>query len=382
MRNRVSPRRPFCFQFANREPRNDAREGNRLKTLGIQKVREGDYASITTQLEYLFYDIVFRPIVDILRPHSTQVHSIKKGFRRSLRNAEPTNEVVIAAINAGRIQYSAGVFSGDFNSTISKSLLRIGAKFSNKTFVISPDLIPPDIRAAAQNYHHAAVDVHDSLLDELDRIQAGLEGKIDKKPIDAGIMVDKVQKGFAKSVGDALGNTDLTDESRAKLKAQFAENLKPYIKQFSADTIQELREAVEANALTGYRFDNLLKRFQNRYDVSKSKAELLAQTETAHYVSLHQRARYEESGITKYIWRTAGDSRVRKDHQDLNGQIFFFKHPPVIDTRTGERGNPGMGIRCRCSAEAIISSYTDYTTPVENSAPARTNSKALEAVTC
>ena len=336
-------------------------------------------------MEYLFYDIIFRPIVDILRPHTTQVHNVKKGFRRpvrSLRNAEPTNEVVIAAINAGRIQYSAGVFSGDFNAAISKSLLKIGAKFSNKSFTLAVDLIPPDIRAAAQNYHHTVVDVHDGLLDELDRIQAGLEGKIDKKPIDAGIMVGKVQKGFAKSVGDALGNTDLTDESRAKLKEQYAESLKPYIKQFSADTIRELREAVEANALTGYRFDSLLKRFQNRYDVSKSKAEFLARTETARYVSLHQRARYEESGITQYIWRTAGDSRVREDHKKLNGQIFSFKHPPVIDERTGKHGNPGMTYSCRCSAEAIIPDYKNFTTPVENSAPARTNSKALEAVTC
>jgi len=339
---------------------------------------------VTDQLEKIFYAIIFKPIVDLLHPHNAQVRTASKELRNAAPSPEAANKAIIAAINSGRLQYDAGIFSGDFNSVISRSLLRIGAKFNKraKTFALAPDAVPADVRAAAQNYAHAAEALHNGILATLDRIQADLEASVNTKKVDASVMVGKIQRGFEKSVGDALGNKDLTDESRAKLKEQYAESLMPYIKNFSADTIQELRETVEENALTGYRFDTLIKRVQSRYDVSKSKAEFLARTETARYTSLHRRARFEESGITQYIWRTAGDARVREDHKKLNGKVFSYKHPPIIDERTGEHGNPGMTYNCRCSDEPIIPSYENFTRPIENSAPAPKSKRSLEAVTC
>ena len=197
--------------------------------------------------------------------------------------------------------------------------------------------------------------------------------------VDASVMIGKVQAGYEKSVGDALGNDELSDESRAKLKKQYADRLKPFIEDFSKDMIHELRETIETNALSGYRFDTLIKRIEVRYVVSKSKAELLARTETSIYVSKHRQARVAESGITQYIWETAGDSRVRSDHKHLQGQIFSFAHPPIIDERTGDRGNPGEIYNCRCVARAIIPDATNFTTPIrENSA----TNRPLEAVTC
>lgn len=340
-----------------------------------QPVRDSDYADVRAQLERIFYEIIFKPVLDLLSPHNAQV----KTAAREFRNAAPTNDAVISAINAGRIQYSDGVFTGDFNSVISRSLIRIGAKFSRttKAFTLSPNLVPPDVRAAAKDYEHWARELHDLAAKRLDEVEADLDRAIDTHKVNASIMVGRVQRGFQKSVGDALGNKELSDESRAKLKEQYAESLKPYIKKFSAETITELRQAIEANALQGYRFDSLTKRIQNRYDVSKSKAEFLARTETARYVSLHRRTRFEESGITQYIWRTAGDVRVREDHKKLNGLTFSYKNPPIIDETTGEHGNPGMTYNCRCSDEPIIPSFTNYTTP-----GTRKNSKPLEAVTC
>jgi hypothetical protein len=40
------------------------------------------------------------------------------------------------------------------------------------------------------------------------------------------------------------------------------------------------------------------------------------------------------------------DSRVRPDHVHLNGRVFSFDDPPVADTRTGFRGNPGEAANC------------------------------------
>lgn len=354
---------------------------NGLKTLKAQPLLESDYADVRKQLEGIFYQIIFRPLVDLLAPHNAQVKIAAREIRNAAPLGESANRVAIAAINSGRIQYEGGVFSGDFNSTISRALLKIGAKFNKReaTFSLAPNEVPTDVRAAAQHSNDLAKKLHSAILDELDRQEATMEQAVTHNKVDAGIMVGKVQRGFAKSVGDALGNSDLTDESRAKLKSQYADSLKPYIKKFASDTVAELREAVEANALAGYRFDTLVKRIQSRSDVSKTKAEFLARTETARYVSLHRRVRFEEAGIKQYIWRTAGDARVREDHRKLNGQVFWYDHPPVIDDSTGERGNPGMIYNCRCSDEPILPNYKNYTTPtVKNSVAARSQ----EAVTC
>lgn len=47
----------------------------------------------------------------------------------------------------------------------------------------------------------------------------------------------------------------------------------------------------------------------------------------------------------QYIWRTAGDGKVRREHAANNGKIFSWDNPPPT-------GNPGEAFGCRCWAEA------------------------------
>lgn len=45
-----------------------------------------------------------------------------------------------------------------------------------------------------------------------------------------------------------------------------------------------------------------------------------------------------------YIWRTAGDGKVRPSHAANEGRVFAWDRPP-------ETGNPGDAPNCRCWAE-------------------------------
>ena len=56
-----------------------------------------------------------------------------------------------------------------------------------------------------------------------------------------------------------------------------------------------------------------------------------------------------------YIWRVPPDylSRTRPDHRRLDGQTFSWNDPPVVDSKTGQRGHPGMDKYCRCYAEPL-----------------------------
>jgi SPP1 gp7 family putative phage head morphogenesis protein len=52
----------------------------------------------------------------------------------------------------------------------------------------------------------------------------------------------------------------------------------------------------------------------------------------------------EEHPTTHYIWRTAGDGKVRAAHAANEGRIFAWDNPPPT-------GHPGEDFNCRCTAE-------------------------------
>jgi len=52
----------------------------------------------------------------------------------------------------------------------------------------------------------------------------------------------------------------------------------------------------------------------------------------------------------KYIWRTAGDSKVRSSHADRDGKTFSWDNSPA-------GGHPGEAPNCRCEAEDVNSDF-------------------------
>ena len=151
----------------------------------------------------------------------------------------------------------------------------------------------------------------------------------------------------------------LSDRAKAELAETYTDNMKLWIKDFSTTMIKELRAAVQENANSGYRFDNLVERIQDRYDVAKSKAEFLGRQETSLYVSKHKEQRFTDSGITEYIWRTSGDAEVRTiphgGHKALNGRRFTFKDKaPAEFMSTGTPCNAGEDYNCRCVCDPIL----------------------------
>ena len=80
----------------------------------------------------------------------------------------------------------------------------------------------------------------------------------------------------------------------------------------------------------------------------------MARQETKLLVAEYRKNRFKQEGVTKYRWSTVLDGRERKLHRELNGKIFSWDNPPIIDERTGERGNPAEAYNCRCKAIPII----------------------------
>jgi SPP1 gp7 family putative phage head morphogenesis protein len=321
-----------------------------MKTLKTQPLTEADWDGMEEQLNKLFFDIIFKPILDLLLPHNAQI----KAAAREIKNAK---EAIVAALRSGKLQYSNGVFSGEFNALLTRELKKIGAVWNKttKNFRLEPNRLPPDVAAMAQEYNETAEALHRELDKRLAEIESNLKGIVASRPVDATETVSRVQAGFERSAGkEADAFSDLTEEGKAKLAELYSRNLEPYIEKFSSETILDLRKMVADNAQHGYRFDKLVDRIQNRYDVSKSKAKFLARNETAMLVAKHRQVRFGDVGITRYIWRTSGKPSVRDDHKKLNGREFLYSDPPVVDQATGRKANPGEDYNCQCRDEPIL----------------------------
>ena len=74
----------------------------------------------------------------------------------------------------------------------------------------------------------------------------------------------------------------------------------------------------------------------------------LARDQNSKLISRFNQARQQQIGIKEYVWRTAGDDRVRDTHQRNDGRTFRW------DTTPSVTGHPGDDIQCRCQAMPVI----------------------------
>ena len=87
--------------------------------------------------------------------------------------------------------------------------------------------------------------------------------------------------------------------------------------------------------------------------VTEARAKLIARTEIARTASALTMVRSQYVGCTHYVWRTSGDSDVRKSHKEMDGAIIPWATAPMLSD--GTRTHAGMIYNCRCYAEPILS---------------------------
>jgi SPP1 gp7 family putative phage head morphogenesis protein len=112
----------------------------------------------------------------------------------------------------------------------------------------------------------------------------------------------------------------------------------------------EIEQTALRNLRAGNRAETWRDELEHRYDVSESRAALIARDQTNKFNGELNAARQTELGIEDYTWRTAGDERVRPSHQDLDGESFSWTDPQ----RQPPEGHPGFPIQCRCQAEPDV----------------------------
>lgn len=111
----------------------------------------------------------------------------------------------------------------------------------------------------------------------------------------------------------------------------------------------EVERAVTRGVAAGTRWEDIADELHDRLGVAESRARLIARDQVGKLYGQLQEARQTALGVDGFIWRTAGDNRVREEHAVLEGQRFPWDEPPA-------EGIPGEPINCRCFAEPDFTS--------------------------
>lgn len=309
-------------------------------------------APVITKANY--YEDLEKTINDFFISFLQEINSIINKNIQMLNS----NNIIQDALNVGRIQYVNGSFQGKFNASIVKELKKIGANYNKKTnnYDISIIDLPFAIQSQISISKTRFEKTHNEIIKYLDDMQNEniLKSKIDELPLQDEYVktIDDIDKAFEKTM-DGVVDYYRNEKINENLAKDYANNIKLYIENFTKENITNLRKQVLNNTFSGYRAENLINIIKINYNVSESKAKFLARQETNLLVASFREQRYKDVGVQKYKWRVRG-FHTRPDHKALDGKIFFWDNPPVVNRETGERKHPGQDWNCFCTAIPIV----------------------------
>ena len=120
-----------------------------------------------------------------------------------------------------------------------------------------------------------------------------------------------------------------------------------HIKNMAVQQIDEIRTVIKQGFVSGVRHEELADKLVKQGSILENRARLIARNEIGNLNSQLTTSRHQALGISRFVWSTAGDERVRDEHALLDGQEFSYNNPP-------DEGLPGEPIGCRCNSYPIL----------------------------
>lgn len=132
-----------------------------------------------------------------------------------------------------------------------------------------------------------------------------------------------------------------------------------YISSLPLDIAAYMNKRIASNTLVGRRADEMVADLLRYYPhITRTRAQLIARTETSKAQSALTRSRAESIGINWYEWRTSGDGRVRDSHRHMDRVLVRYNEPPspeaLINKKSHGRYNAGDIWNCRCYAAPLV----------------------------
>lgn len=180
-----------------------------------------------------------------------------------------------------------------------------------------------------------------------DRVKVKLYEIIERKaPELVKTIGGKVSDHNAREMKRVVGIDPKVDPGTAPFIDQFRETNVRLIKSIADEQLSRVEDTIKENF--GVRAEVLSQKLQDQFDVTKSRANLIARDQTLKLNGQLTRVRQQNSGIEEYIWTTSNDERVREDHASKEGQRYRWDTPPP------DTGHPGEDYQCRCTAYPVV----------------------------
>lgn len=276
--------------------------------------------------------------------------------------AKNSLNVIVEALRDGKITYVDGGFKAQtkFTNAQSLQLKKWGAVWDrqNKMYRLPESKLPDELRVTLAEVQINAENQIKLLQGYLEQVEYNIPEIVESMVFDNEVktILDDAGNEVKKNVKHLnVIEPELSEQQKNEIAKAYTENMRQYaIKDFAQERIPEMRQKIQELVLKGYRTDKVQELLEKEYGIMSRKAKFLAQNETTIMLAEYKKVTYQEMGFDKFIWRTITDGRERELHKQLNGTVWNYDNPPVIDERTGQKGLPGQTYNCRCEAVPVM----------------------------
>lgn len=165
-------------------------------------------------------------------------------------------------------------------------------------------------------------------------------------------------KSLNQSINQLTGGLELQSDFipaslKEVIKAAIQENVY-LIKSIPDKYFLDISGSVMRSITGGGGVNQLIKDLNKYTAQSKRRVKNIALDQTRKAYNAINRQRMLSAGYKKFMWlHSGGGQNPRKEHIKMNGNIYSFDDPPVIDKKTGEKGFPGQAINCGCTMKPV-----------------------------
>jgi len=131
-----------------------------------------------------------------------------------------------------------------------------------------------------------------------------------------------------------------------------------WVKKLRDETLEDWTSNTLRLMADGKGLPEILSQFDGMVEKRKNHAKMVARTQIASFNSLTTKARAQNLGLTKAVWVTSQDERVRRSHATRNGKEFDLSEG-LYSAQDGKTLLPGTDYQCRCDYRILIPGMED-----------------------
>lgn len=156
-------------------------------------------------------------------------------------------------------------------------------------------------------------------------------------------------------LGKELAGIEVNTELMSMKSRSYLAHRADKITGIVATVRRQIHDQIRSGVNDGETIVQIADRVRNVYNMASSRALTIARTETTGTVNGGSQLYYEEAGVGRKQWLTAGDEVVRDNHIAINGEIVRTEECFSNGLRfAGDDGPAEETINCRCTIAPVI----------------------------